>query len=156
MIYKEVIFNKNEPWAAKWHMLYLTAAEAEKIFIDGNKAQYGHTRNGGNWQRASHESYRFLKREPDEWVRANAGPHEGEVWECDRYYHADETLPELPKPGGRRAWLERFICWPDKFGTYDAARWCAGKAIFTDMPGVRAIIRFKDESTAVLFRTLFL
>lgn len=155
MIYQEHTANAGEDWASHWHIIYLNKDEAAKVFIDSNKAQYGHTRNGGKWQRASHESYRYLTREADEWVRANAGPQEGEVWECDRYYHADETPPELPNPGGRRAWLERFVCWPDKFGTYDA-NWAAGKATYTNMPGTRAFIRFRSETLAVLFRTLFL
>ncbi len=156
MQYAEVVFNKGQPWAKSWHIIYLDKHDAEKVFIDSNRAQYGFTRNGGNWQRASHESYRYLKREADEWVRANAGPQEGETWECDRYYHVDETLPELPKPGGRRAWLARFKCWPDEYGTYDFARWSAGKMLDMNKPGIRACIRFQDEELAILFRVLFL
>jgi hypothetical protein len=154
--YETHIFSKNEPWATEWHILYLTAADAEKVFLSTNESVKGYRRNGGEWARASHDSYRYLRREVDEWVRANAGPQEGEVWECDRYYHADEPLPALPQRAGRRAWLDAFKCWPEVYGNYHHHQWAAGSHLDTEKKGIRAFIRFRSETTAVLFRTLFL
>lgn len=157
MEFKTVTFNKNEPWARDWHFLYLTKEEAARVFVDYNGVANLWRRDGGNWRRAYPDSYCVLRYEIDMWMRGMIGHMEGEVWECDRYYHPHEKLPELPKGGGRGAWKAVFRCWPDEKGmTIDNADWSCGGHVDIQNPKRRAFIRFADKDMAALFATLFL
>ena len=128
-----------------WHTLYLGSEEASRLFLSANEHAQCWRRNGGDWQRCSGESYRVLRPEVNEWIRSVAGYGHGEVWECDRTYYPHETLPELPKSGGRAAWLERFVCYPDRDLTYSGYGWDAGKSLdCIDRKWVRAHVGFQE------------
>ena len=156
MEYKLLVCHKGEPWENSWHRLLLSKDECESLFISGNQMCLGWRRDGGQWRRANSDYYEVFRPEIDQWLRSHIGHRDGEVWECDRFYHEFETLPELPK-GGRGAWKKCFRCYPDEAGShYDHAPWYSQKVNDMQNPKARAVVGFRDIEHARMFAALWL
>jgi hypothetical protein len=159
MKYEFVTYDPGEIWETSWHLVLLTKDEVDRLFLGNPDTTNCWQRKGGDWIRCSSNSYgEILRPEVDEWLRENCGHEARQIWECDRFYYPHETLPELPKSGSRQAWKERFICYPDRDGTYESGGWSVS---ITHQPGFRRKIAFRDNNgegqiKATLFAMLFM
>lgn len=127
-----------------WHVVYLNRAERDRLLLSSNECCQGWRRDGSEWKRANPGLY--LKKEVDEWVRANAGHGAGEIWECDRFYYPDEERPVLPR--GRGGYLQQFK--EHKDHTYG---WSLGKVWSPLAPkGHPVAISFRTAKQAICFK----